>query len=321
MMNVEHKMPIIHPTDSFVEGKNITSKNIPQDIMLEIFSLIRKVGDLHHMRLVDKRWKVLSDRSLEKEMRECRDKNGQHLIGTFKNGKLNGQGKIILPSHDELSVHDDSLQNPFDALPFKDESELAFITKNPYMMTGEFKDGELNGEGKIIYGVTEKSRGSITNNGQTSSYEDIISWCKEIHKGEFKNNQLNGRGKLENGDSTYEGEFVNGLLVKGKITTFMGTVSEGEFTKIDYKTTSFSGKLKITCRDGTMVEGEFDDAKLNGIGKMILVNSATEKKEIFEGEFKNTKLNGKGKHILPSGIIFEGEFKDNKMIKGEVFYP
>ena len=72
---------------------------------------------------------------------------------------------------------------------------------------GEFKDGELNGQGKIIY-----------KNGT-------------IEEGEFKGGGLNGQGKMTSKDGyIVEGKFIYGVpCVIHKITFKDGAFYEGKF--------------------------------------------------------------------------------------------
>ncbi len=91
---------------------------------------------------------------------------------------------------------------------------------------GEFKNDELNGQGKwTLYkddGKTisyieegEFKSGDLNGQGKCTLYEDDGKTISTIKEGEFKNDELNGQGKWTlyiNGGvySVYEGEWVNG---------------------------------------------------------------------------------------------------------------
>jgi hypothetical protein len=224
-------------------------------------------------------------------------KNGCWVYeGNFKDGKLNGQGKII--------------------------------TKNGSIYEGQFKDNNLNGQGKIIdieYNGCWVYEGEFKDNllnGQGKIISKNGCW---VYEGEFKDNLLNGQGKIisKNGCWVYEGEFKDNLLNgQGKIISKNGVIYEGEFkdNKLndqgnittngiikcgEFKFGKLNGQGKIISKNGCWVyEGEFKDNLLNGQGKIISKNGSV------KGEFKFGKLNGQGKIIRKSGSISEGEFKD-----------
>ena len=98
---------------------------------------------------------------------------------------------------------------------------------------GEFKNDELNGQGKwTLYkddGKTiwfieegEFKSGDLNGQGKCTRYEDDGKTISTIEEGEFKNDELNGQGKWTlyiNGGvySVYEGEWVNGKK-NGQVT-------------------------------------------------------------------------------------------------------
>ena len=123
--------------------------------------------------------------------------------GTFKNGKLNGQGKTIWN------------------IPF-----LARLEEE-----GEFEDDKLNGQGKITTGGIEQE--GEFKNSELNGQGKITDSDGTVTEGEFKNNELNGQGKITKPDgSTEEGEFKNfDLNGQGKKTYPDGKVEEGLFEK------------------------------------------------------------------------------------------
>lgn len=145
---------------------------------------------------------------------------------------------------------------------------------------GEFKNGFLNGKGKVNYA-----------NG---NYEE----------GFFESNKLKkGRGKIKNGFGTREGEFENSLLVKGKIAYPSGMICEGTF-----KNGLLHGQGE-NCHNNTVKTGEFENGLLRR-GKISFPNG-----DIHEGEFFKDLLMGKGKITYANGTTEEGNFVSGKLIK------
>ena len=102
--------------------------------------------------------------------------------------------------------------------------------------------------------------------------------------------------------SIFDGEFINPLNIKGKLTYTNGNFAEGEFQIINNLPQITKGKM--IYENGDIFEGELR----NGLffkGKMIYENG-----DIFEGYFKDG-IAKKGKLTLSKiGSIFEGELED-----------
>lgn len=75
--------------------------------------------------------------------------------------------------------------------------------------------------------------------------------------------------------STKEGDWKNGVLVKGRFKT-RELEYEGEFNDKEV----FQGKGKATYADGSVYEGDWKDGKYNGKGKL------TSRGNSYEGSFK-----------------------------------
>jgi hypothetical protein len=201
--------------------------------------------------------------------------NGQHKIidpdgtmkeGEFKNGKLNGKGKIIFEG-----------SNEDDLLPGGNGS---------YVMEGEFKDDKLNGQGKIdrngnIYEGEFKD-------GKLNGLGKLTLERGTVYEGEFKDGKLNGKGLKNDFGYVYEGDFINGQLKQGKVTNPQGDIYEGEFN-CDGKHDETLKQGKVTKTNGDVYEGEFKlichDGKLNGQGKITYYDGT-----VKAGTFKNNVL-------------------------------
>jgi hypothetical protein len=107
--------------------------------------------------------------------------------------------------------------------------------------------------------------------------------------------------------SIFDGEFINPLNIKGKLTYTNGNFAEGEFQIINNLPQINKGKL--TFKNGDFNKGEFKD------GEFIKGISHTKNNGVFEGELRNG-LFFKGK-LINEGDIFEGDFKYGIPKKGK----
>ena len=133
------------------------------------------------------------------------------------------------------------------------KGKLTFIWKNQigFVKEGEFKNDELNGQGKwtgyrddgkTISYIHEGNftNGKLNGQGKWTGYKDDGKTISFIDEGNFTNYALNGQGKetrYRNGevDSVYEGEWVNGkrngqgtkTYADGRVES--GTWKDGEF--------------------------------------------------------------------------------------------
>ena len=181
------------------------------------------------------------------------------------------------------------------------------VNENGLVYQGEFKEGEIVGNGKMYIYQCNKNIGNIKDSIKNKNLEKIfegtfINGVKEgkfkeynknhlkIFEGEFKNDIKNGRGiEYSNGNKIYEGEFKDDL-------------KDGK--GVEYK------------NGNKMYEGDFKEGKKNGIG--IFYNNQSNK--IYEGNFENNYFNGKGTLFYNDGKIqYQGTFK-NGIFWEEGFY-
>lgn len=118
--------------------------------------------------------------------------------GTFKDGKLHGNGKIQLNDDGQITLKEGSFEN--NQLKKGKITTIYKEHQKKEIREGNFENGELNGVGKITI----------------IQYEETI----ELRIGTFKNSKLHGKGteKIIKNSVTFlsDGEWKNGVLWNGK---------------------------------------------------------------------------------------------------------
>ena len=169
---------------------------------------------------------------------------------------------------------------------------VGFDIKNYKKISGKFKIGGKNGEGR----------------------EYILNTNILIFEGEYLNRKRNGIGKEYNYDGklAFKGEYLNGKRNgKGKEYNSLCKLKfEGEYLngKRNGKGKEYSlyGKLKY--------EGEYLNGEKNGKGKEYYYNG----KLLYEGDYLNGERNGKGKEYdKDDKLLFEGEYLNGKRWTGK----
>jgi hypothetical protein len=230
--------------------------------------------DWKHGRLVSGKGKV--------------DLSGQgEYTGDLINGKRNGDGTMVYPEGHEFKKYDGSWENDL----YSGEGSLTWSNGDKYI--GKWKDGKRHGKGSMTF--------SKNNSEGYLKYE-----------GNWKDNLFSDKGKLtwRNGD-VYDGEWKNGIRLKGKMVFGNSDYYEGEF-----KDDKFDGKGIFFWADGQKYEGEFKDNMRHGKG--VLYNEEGGKR--YVGEWCNNKREGEGVQFYINGEIWKkGEFKNDKLYNGKLY--
>jgi|TARA_B100001094_G_scaffold331313_1_gene399198 clan AA aspartic protease (TIGR02281 family) len=148
-----------------------------------------------------------------------------------------------------------------------------------FSYNGSFKNGEMSGEGKLIFSKTYQYGDELGKSYM--HFEDAISY-----EGKFQNSQPNGQGLLlVNDGSKYEGQFNSGDLIKGKIF--------------------------LSQEIGYVLIGDFIENQLQNPGIIEYYNGNK-----YEGEVKNNVPNGEGTMYYPTKSKDVGFWENGRFLTG-----
>jgi len=156
------------------------------------------------------------------------------------------------------------------------------ILRDGTRYTGEFRDGEITGQG-------------------------VKSWPDgRAYEGEFTEGEMHGFGTLvynvKQSDLRYEGNFhLNSREGQGTLTKKSGDVFRGNFVG-----NHPNGHTLVSFANGDSYEGEVIGGVMTGQGFLHCSNG-----KCFEGEFKEGNLNGAGKFFVDHATYsLEGTFTE-----------
>ena len=240
--------------------------------------------------------------------------------GEYKNSKKNGKGKEY--------YENGRIKFEGEYLDGKRINGKGYDTAGTYIFYLEnsrgrefYKNYKIKYEGEYIgnkrwngklYDYEHKEVYEIVN-GKVSIKEYIKEYNYygyKIYEGEYNNGTYNGKGKgYWQGNLDFEGEYLNGLRLKGKEYDIYSNkvIYEGNYLKGKrHKDKEYyvSGKLKY--------EGEFLDGKYNGLGKEYNYYGLL----IYEGEYSLGLKNGTGKEYDKNQLVFEGEYLNGERWNG-----
>ena len=168
----------------------------------------------------------------------------------------------------------------------------------------ELKDGNIwNGSGTQTYPNGDKYRGEFKE-GELTGQVKIMHSNGDIYEGGFKDGRKNGLGRIFyiNGD-TYKGGYKNGRHHgQGKYSYSNGDVHEGQ-----YKDGQAHGRGEYTFSNGNKYVGEFNKDKLEGEGIMYFSDGGK-----AVGEFKNSDI-WNGQIYNKNGKLFLDVVKGTKL--------
>lgn len=205
------------------------------------------------------------------------------------------------------------------------QGEWHFFTKNPHgsgtsyclsaheKYSGNFKDGEKSGLGRLIFPNGDMYEGEFAN-GEMNGMGTYLHFQGKVYIGEFKKGLKDGFGKEQDRhESCYEGEFHKGKRYgNGKIIWEDGGFFQGQF--VDDKACGVGERY---WPGDKKYYGQWIDDKMHGEGECVWEDGRKYKGMYFKG-----LENGKGTMEFPDGSIYTGAFKNGKQTGiGRLTYP
>jgi hypothetical protein len=228
-------------------------------------------------------------------------RNGNTLVGEFKDGSLNGKGTYIYADGDKyVGQFKDGLPNG--------QGTLTFANGNKYV--GQFKDFELNGQGTLAFAAGGKYVGQFKDglpNGQgTSIYADEGKYV-----GQFKDGLPNGQGTSTRASGEYVGQFKDnkydglGTQVYGSGDKYVGQFKEGKR----------DGQGTLIYPNGDKYVGQFKDGLPNGQGDYFTANQSIISSGIWaDGKFVGTVADLETIRMEKSGGVYAVPVRFNDTI-------
>ncbi len=209
------------------------------------------------------------------ESGELKYDNGDVFVGTFRDGKRHGEGKLVKSNGDV-----------YEGYFLKDElngkGEILYAKGDHY--EGRFKDSKLNGQGFIKFKNGDRFEGRFENNFLEGDGEKKFA-NGDHYKGDFENDKLNGKGFIVLANGRYEqGTFRNNNLDgKGYLQKSNGDMYAGQF---DMGTLDGEGSKYIQASD-EFIAGNFSNGRPDG--EMIVKKEGQVEGEIFDRGDKVTQ--------------------------------
>ncbi|EER15397.1 hypothetical protein Pmar_PMAR018749 [Perkinsus marinus ATCC 50983] len=207
--------------------------------------------------------------------------NGDEYIGELLDGKRDGRGRYISPSHH--IIYDGNWSNDVR----KGWGELV-CDDGGYIYDGEWKDDKREGEGRSAHKATG-----------------------EKYSGHFSNNRYHGYGCLvDTKRNVYEGEFRYGMKEGvGRSTDAEGNTYIGEY---HHNKRCGNGQLRFRTAPNypypRVYVGDFKDDVPNGSGTCVYLN-----KYEYEGSWISGQRCGSGiLTCVDEGVTIEGEWSNGR---------
>lgn len=172
---------------------------------------------------------------------------------------------------------------------YKNNCFGSYIDQNGNTLTGEFREGKLNGQGAAIFADGAKYEGDFIDN-QYHGRGTLTRADGYKYEGEWRYDKRNGKGTLHNQGNKIVGTFIDDKL-NGHGTAYL-----------------FNGDKYV---------GEFLDGKYHGRGRYVEIGLGT-----YVGELRQNKNHGQGILYSPTGsIISQGIWENDKLIRSIVLDP
>jgi hypothetical protein len=230
--------------------------------------------------------------------------NDSMYRGQLINGAMEGTGVLICATGKYEGEFKDGEINGI--------GKLTMVNGNKY--EGEFKNGEMSGNGKYTWASGNEYEGNFVD-GEISGIGELICKYRGRYEGEFIDGAICGNGKYVDSrwGNTYIGAWLNGERHGYGTQSYTDGKYEGEWK---YDLREGWGKFIYANKNNTATtndnnnfitaDGEYKNDTMTGKGKKITVNG-----DVYEGNIINFNLNGKGKMTGKDGRKYEGDFMDN----------
>lgn len=221
-------------------------------------------------------------------------KNGDKFKGSFENDQIFGIGTYYFNNGNILTGE---FNNKFI------ERGILEIANGKGKYEGEFLNNKFHGKGKFMFFNGDIYEGDWKN-GLKDGHGVYYYQNQSEYDGEWTNDKKNGHGifyNRETGDS-YDGNWYNGIIVKGVLNT-----NDGDRYKGTFKDSQLDGVGEFHYKNGDIYFGEWSEGKKCGKGILNRPDGFR-----YEGNFFNNKYNGQGIIYFHNEDRFEGEFKDGK---------
>ncbi|KAG7338451.1 MORN repeat-containing protein [Nitzschia inconspicua] len=243
-----------------------------------------------------------------------RGRNSRRPVGNAVNTKTktgpNGRAGSAVPR--EIDLSGDEVEP--DVTNVNVSTDTFFVTErqivDPYGEKGVYSGalskstGMPNGNGRLEYEKEGRWYEGDWIHGRWTGYGRLSNGDGDFYEGGLKNDHKHGHGVMRFADGrVFEGEYIRGQMVNGKMTYQDGSVYEGAW--VDGMR---HGKGKCIFIDGSEYEGDFREGNFHGHGKMTWNDGGW-----YVGEWCDGEMHGRGKEIRPDG----SERHDGEWARGQ----
>ena len=167
--------------------------------------------------------------------------------------------------------------------------------------------GMPNGRGLLEYHKNGRWCEGDWLHGRLTGYGRLSNGSGDNYEGQLKNDHFHGYGvmQFDNG-RVFEGTYVKGQMVQGKMTYQDGSVYDGSWVNC-----ARHGSGKCIFGDGSVYEGGFKAGHFHGHGKMTWNDGGYYVGDWFEGQ-----MHGQGREIRPDGSTrHDGDWKHDQPVR------
>ena len=189
----------------------------------------------------------------------------------------------------------------------------ALTVTDPYGEQGTYtgsisnSTGMPHGFGRLEYDKAGRWYEGDWRHGRWTGQGRLSNGDGDFYEGGLKGDHKHGRGVMKFADGRiFEGEYINGQMVDGKMTYQDGSTFTGGW--LDGMR---HGRGRCVFTDQSVYEGEFREGEFCGFGKMSWSDGGW-----YEGEWRNGEMQGQGKEIRPDGSMrHEGQWAKGQPIR------